>query len=170
VALFGKRQFAKRITSKIKESSLLQEENITKKLYADYSKFREAIYNNLVKTIPKPINFYFLRKPKNYLTVFCLSFLPKTDLLLPAKFNNANCKKWKDYKHFGDMFPLRIPLKSISGIEYRFPKWQKIRNIYAYNGGLFAPDEILDNISIDDELLHKHTLTLSSTILKPMLM
>ena len=28
---------------KIKESSLLQEENITKKLYADYSKFREEI-------------------------------------------------------------------------------------------------------------------------------
>ena len=34
-------------------------------------------------------------------------------------------------------------------------------DIYAYNGGLFAPDEILDNISIDDEILHKHTLTLS---------
>ena len=35
-------------------------------------------------------------------------------------------------------------------------------DIYAYNGGLFAPDEILDNISIDDEILHKHTLTLSN--------
>jgi len=33
----------------MKESSVLQEENITKKLVADYSKFREAIYNNLVK-------------------------------------------------------------------------------------------------------------------------
>ena len=34
--------------------------------------------------------------------------------------------------------------------------------IFAYNGGLFAPDKILDNISIDDEILHKHTLTLSN--------
>ncbi len=34
---------------KIKESSVLQEENITKKLYADYSRFRTAIYNNLIK-------------------------------------------------------------------------------------------------------------------------
>jgi tRNA1(Val) A37 N6-methylase TrmN6 len=34
-------------------------------------------------------------------------------------------------------------------------------DIYAYNGGLFAPDEILDSISIDDEILHKHTLKLS---------
>ena len=63
---------------KIKESSVLQEENITKKLYADYSKFREAIYNNLVKNNPKPINFCFSKKHKNCLTVFCLSFLPKT--------------------------------------------------------------------------------------------
>ncbi len=35
-------------------------------------------------------------------------------------------------------------------------------DIFAYNGGLFAPDEILDNIKIDDELLYKHTLNLSN--------
>ncbi len=34
--------------------------------------------------------------------------------------------------------------------------------IYAYNGGLFAPDEILDNICIDDEILHEHTVKLST--------
>ncbi len=33
--------------------------------------------------------------------------------------------------------------------------------IYAYNGGLFKPDEILDNITIDDDILHEHTLCLS---------
>src|SRR5690554_4860994 len=35
-------------------------------------------------------------------------------------------------------------------------------DIFAYNGGLFAPDEILDNIKINDELLYKHTLNLSN--------
>ena len=35
-------------------------------------------------------------------------------------------------------------------------------DIYAYNGGLFKPDEILDNISIDDDILHEHTLRLSN--------
>ena len=34
-------------------------------------------------------------------------------------------------------------------------------DIFAYNGGLFAPDEILDNIAIDDDILHEHTLRLS---------
>ena len=35
------------LPQKIKESSVLKEENITKELYSDYSKFRKAIYNNL---------------------------------------------------------------------------------------------------------------------------
>ena len=34
-------------------------------------------------------------------------------------------------------------------------------DVFAYNGGLFKPDEILDNILIDDELLFGHTKTLS---------
>jgi len=35
-------------------------------------------------------------------------------------------------------------------------------DIFAYNGGLFAPDEILDNIKINDDLLYKHTVNLSN--------
>jgi len=35
-------------------------------------------------------------------------------------------------------------------------------DIYPYNGGLFAPDEILDSIKIDDEVLYKHTMKLST--------
>jgi type I restriction-modification system DNA methylase subunit len=33
--------------------------------------------------------------------------------------------------------------------------------VFAYNGGLFKPDEVLDTILIDDELLFKHTSKLS---------
>jgi type I restriction-modification system DNA methylase subunit len=33
--------------------------------------------------------------------------------------------------------------------------------IFAYNGGLFMPDEVLDNVKIDDALLHKHSILLS---------
>ena len=34
--------------------------------------------------------------------------------------------------------------------------------IFAYNGGLFAPDKILDTIKISDDLLYKHTINLSN--------
>jgi hypothetical protein len=33
--------------------------------------------------------------------------------------------------------------------------------IPAYNGGLFAPDEVLDNLKVDDEILKDDLLTLS---------
>ena len=33
--------------------------------------------------------------------------------------------------------------------------------IYAYNGGLFKPDTILDGLEIDDELFYKHTYKLA---------
>lgn len=35
-------------------------------------------------------------------------------------------------------------------------------DIYPYNGGLFAPDEILDNVIIDDDVLLEHTVKLST--------
>ena len=41
------------------------------------------------------------------------------------------------------------------------PKSGNRQEIFAYNGGLFQPDEILDNINIDDDILHEHTLQLS---------
>jgi type I restriction-modification system DNA methylase subunit len=34
-------------------------------------------------------------------------------------------------------------------------------DVFAYNGGLFKPDKILDSITIDDDLLYTHTLKLS---------
>jgi type I restriction-modification system DNA methylase subunit len=34
-------------------------------------------------------------------------------------------------------------------------------DVYPYNGGLFRPDDILDKITIDDDLLYEHTLKLS---------
>jgi len=34
--------------------------------------------------------------------------------------------------------------------------------IFAYNGGLFKPDNTLDSLVISDELLHKHTDSLQA--------
>jgi hypothetical protein len=42
----------------------------------------------------------------------------------------------------------------------------KKEEIFAYNGGLFQPDTILDAIVIDSELLYRHTKKLSTMISK----
>jgi len=83
-------------------------------------------------------------------------------LLVPANSITQIVEKWKDDVAFGDKKPLYNIFKQYFNVlNTGRPKGGNREEIFAYNGGLFAPDEILDNISIDDEILLKHTLTLS---------
>lgn len=149
------------IPLKIKESSLLQEENITKKLYADYSKFREAIYNNLVKNNPETDKLLLFKKTQKLLDRFLFILFAEDRLLLPPNSISEIVKQWTTLKEDLDEYvPLYDRFKKYFGYMNTGYKGKKY-DIYAYNGGLFAPDEILDNISIDDEIIHKHTLILS---------
>ncbi len=149
------------IPQKIKESSLLQEENITKKLYADYSKFREAIYNNLVKNNPETDKLLLFKKTQKLLDRFLFILFAEDRLLLPPNSISEIVKQWATLKDELDEYvPLYDRFKKYFGYMNTGYKGKKYE-IFAYNGGLFAPDEILDNISIDDDILHKHTLILS---------
>ncbi|NCS89900.1 MAG: hypothetical protein AUK34_08870 [Ignavibacteria bacterium CG2_30_36_16] len=149
------------LPQKIKESSLLQEENITKKLYADYSKYREAIYNNLVENNPETDKLLLFKKTQKLLDRFLFIFFAEDRLLLPPNSISEIVKQWTTLKEELDEYvPLYDRFKKYFGYMNTGYKGKKY-DIYAYNGGLFAPDEILDNISIDDDILHKHTLTLS---------
>ena len=147
---------------KIKESSVLQEENITKKLYADYSKFREAIYINLVKNNPETDKLLLFKKTQKLLDRFLFIFFAEDRLLLPPNSISEIVKQWKNLKdEYDEYFPLYSRFKKYFGYMNTGFKGKKY-DIYAYNGGLFKPDEILDNITIDDDILHEHTLRLSN--------
>ena len=147
---------------KIKESSVLQEENITKKLYADYSKFREAIYNNLVKNNPETDKLLLFKKTQKLLDRFLFIFFAEDRLLVPPNSITEIVKQWTTLKEeLDEYFPLYTRFKKYFGYMNTGFKGKKYQ-IYAYNGGLFKPDEILDTISIDDDILHEHTLRLSN--------
>lgn len=145
---------------KIKESSVLQEENITKKLYADYSKFREAIYNNLVKNNPETDKLLLFKKTQKLLDRFLFIFFAEDRLLLPPNSISEIVKQWNTLKDLDAYVPLYDRFKLYFGYMNTGHKGKKY-DIFAYNGGLFVPDEILDNIAIDDDILHEHTLRLS---------
>ena len=149
------------LPQKIKELSLLKEENITKKLYSDYSKFREAIYNNLVKNNPETDKLLLFKKTQKLLDRFLFIFFAEDRLLLPPNSISQIVKQWTTLKDELDEYvPLYDRFKKYFGYMNTGYKSKKY-DIYAYNGGLFEPDEILDNISIDDNILQKHTLALS---------
>jgi len=146
---------------KIKESSVLQEENITKQLYADYSKFREAIYNNLVKNNPETDKVLLFKKTQKLLDRFLFIFFAEDRLLLPPNSISEIVKQWTTLKNELDEYiPLYARFKKYFGYLNTGYKGKKY-DIYAYNGGLFKTDEILDAITIDDDILHEHTMQLS---------
>jgi REP element-mobilizing transposase RayT/type I restriction-modification system DNA methylase subunit len=147
---------------RIKESSVLQEENVTKQLYADYSKFREAIFENIVKNNPDKNELLLFKKTQKLLDRFLFIFFAEDRLLLPPNSISEIIIQWITLKEDLDAY---VPLYE------RFKKYFSYMNtgfkgkkydIFPYNGGLFLSDEVLDNISIDDHILHEHTLKLSA--------
>ncbi|NLC91893.1 MAG: N-6 DNA methylase, partial [Treponema sp.] len=149
------------LPQKIKESSLLREEDITKKLYTDYSKFREAIYNNVVKNNPDTDKLLLFNKTQKLLDRFLFVFFAEDRLLLPPNSISEIVKQWNTLKDLDAYVPLYNRFKLYFSYMNTGHKGKKY-DIYAYNGGLFLPDDILDNISIDDDILYEHTLKLSN--------
>ncbi len=82
------------LPQKIKESSLLKEEDITKKLYSDYSKFREEIYNNLIKNNPETDKLLLFNKTQKLLDRFLFIFFAEDRLLLPPNSISEIVKQW----------------------------------------------------------------------------
>ncbi|MCX6307892.1 MAG: N-6 DNA methylase [Bacteroidia bacterium] len=148
------------IPLKIKESSVWQEEDVTKKLYADYSKFREAIFNNLVQNNSDKDKLVLFKKTQKLLDRFLFIFFAEDRQLLPPNSVTEIIKQWTTLKELDNYIPLYERFKKYFGYMNTGHKGQKY-DIYPYNGGLFAPDEILDTVSIDDDILLIHTQKLS---------
>ncbi len=149
------------IPLKMKESSLMQEAHITKKLYADYSKFREAIYNNLVKNNPEQDKLLLFKKTQKLLDRFLFVFFAEDRLLIPPNSIREIIKQWNILKdELDEYMPLYDRFKKFFGYLNTGYKGKNYE-VFAYNGGLFATDEIIDNITIDDSILFDHTSKLS---------
>jgi len=159
---FSKDNILNDIPLNIKEASVLQEENVTKKLYNDYSKFREEIFNDIVKNNPEFDKLVLFKKTQKLLDRFLFIFFAEDRLLLPPNSISEIVKQWVTLKEDLDEYvPLYDRFKKYFGYLNTGFKGKKY-DIFAYNGGLFLPDEILDNIKIDDEILREHTVQLST--------
>ncbi len=145
----------------IKDESLTQEENVTKQLYKDYSLFRNEIFQSIQQNNPDYDKLTLFKKTQKLLDRFLFIFFAEDRGLLPPNAIREIIDQWVELR---DKYDAYTPLYA------RFQKYFEYMNtghqgkkhdIFAYNGGLFAPDEILDHIKIDDTLLYKHTQKLS---------
>ena len=167
----GKNNLMKGIPLEMKEASLLKEENITKQIYVDYSAFKNDLYHDLVKNNlglgifqgkeEKETKLLLFKKSQKLLDRFLFIFFGEDRGLLPPNSISKVLKQWQQLKELDEYKPLYDRYKKYFNYLDQGHKDKK-HEIFAYNGGLFAPDEILDAIVITDEVLQKHTRVLTS--------
>jgi type I restriction-modification system DNA methylase subunit len=150
----------KNIGKKIKEESISQEDVITKKLYKDYSLFKRELHQNLTELNPDYDPIELFKKSQKLIDRFLFLFFGEDRHLLPPNSVRLILSDWRDLQERDVEIPLYDRFKKY--FEYLNTGYKGKRyDVFAYNGGLFKPDEILDVIKIDDELLYKHTFKLS---------
>lgn len=166
---------------KIKEASIVQEEKITKDFYKDYSLFKRELYRDLVKQnakrlkntnvisseveksqeqqqLEKNVKLTLFKKSQKLIDRFLFIFFAEDRSLLPANSTQQILDKWKDDVDFGDDRPLYALFKQyFKFLDQGRAGTSKRAEIYAYNGGLFKEDTLLDGLEIDSDLLYKHT-------------
>jgi len=147
------------IPAEMKEKSNQHEELISKKLYNDYSIFRNSIFQNLTKNNPQIDKLLLFKKAQKLLDRFLFIFFAEDKGLIPP---NIISKIIDDYNKLKDL-DVYTPLYTIftKYFSYINKGYEKL-SIDAYNGGLFQFDEILDTVEIDDEILITDSLKLSN--------
>ncbi|RIW12785.1 restriction endonuclease subunit M, partial [Algoriphagus lacus] len=150
------------LPKKIKEESLLAEEQITKQLYRDYSNFKQELWQDLVAQNPGQDELVLYKKSQKLLDRFLFIFFAEDKGLLPPNSISEIVKHWKTLEHLDAYAPLYDRFKLYFGfLNTGRPAKGDKAEIHAYNGGLFAPDPILDTLTISDSLLEKHVRKLT---------
>jgi len=145
---------------KIKKESISQEDAITKKLYNDYSLFKRELHQSLVVLNPQFDALTLFQKSQKLLDRFLFLFFAEDRQLLPPNSVRMILEQWVKLKDLDAYTPLFDRFKKYFGYLNTGYKGKQY-DVYAYNGGLFKADAVLDTITIDDDLLYKHTLRLS---------
>ncbi|MGJ0340805.1 Eco57I restriction-modification methylase domain-containing protein [Aliarcobacter cryaerophilus] len=143
------------IPSNLKEKSTTKEIDISKDLYKKFSSFRTSLFENLVKNNTNHDKATLLRFTQKLCDrIIFILFAEDRGLL------RTNTIEEIKKRHEQDLFD--ISLYGYYKIYFEaINKGSSKLDIPQYNGGLFAIDEELDNLVIDDEILNSHVPILS---------
>ena len=150
---------------KAKQDSVSNEDEVTQKLYKDYSAFKREIFadilaHNTTEATPKEHILLLFKKTQKLLDRLLFIFFAEDSGLLPPNSMVEILNQWEQLKEMDEYVPLYNRIKKYFG--YMNTGWQgKKYEIFAYNGGLFKPDEVLDGLTISDELLARFTRKLA---------
>ena len=147
---------------KLKEETKFHEQEISGKLYKDYSDFKNKLFDNLIINNAEHDKLTLFKKSQKLLDRFLFVLFAEDSGLLPPNSISRIIKRYEILKEEDAYKPLYDIFKQYFGYMNIGRKGKTpADNIPEYNGGLFYPDELLDNLKIDDEILIKDLLSLS---------
>jgi type I restriction-modification system DNA methylase subunit len=148
------------IPLQLKQTSTVKEENITKQLYKDYSDFKRKLFENIVHLNPQYEKLILFKKSQKLLDRILFILFAEDRNLIPANTIHTILNEWQQLQKLNVKVPLYDRFKNhFNYLNDGFKNDQY--EVFGYNGGLFAKDDILDAILIDDNLLQNYTPTLS---------
>jgi len=159
------------VALQMKQESVSSEDQITQALYKDYSHFKRVLFADIIAQNPyqegnewaeneKDWQLLLFKKTQKLLDRLLFIFFAEDCGLLPPNSMVQIIDQWEKLKEMDEYRPFYDRMKKYFG--YMNTGYQgKKYEIFAYNGGLFKPDDVLDHIKISDNLLVEHTRRLS---------
>lgn len=133
-------------TKQLLEQSQQAEKEITTQLYADYKSLREKLITRLMQDNPEIAPLELISPAQKLLDRILFVAFAEDKGLIPAK-SIEHAYKFVD--PYDDPKPRYFYFKSLFNA---INKGRDILKVSAYNGGLFAPDKLLDKLIVADEL------------------
>ena len=154
----------KNIPKLLRQETKFHEENISKSLYKDYSTFKNNFFQNVVKNNPQYDNLILFKKSQKFLDKVLFVLFAEDKGLVTTNSIVQIVEKWQDLKN--DAFDTPKPLYELVALFFNNlfigKKDQKgYVLIPEFGGEIFAPDEVLDSLIVDDAILKDDLLKLS---------
>lgn len=151
----------KNIPKLLREETKFHEEDISKKLYKDYSNFKRSFFNNAIKNNPDQDKLILFKKSQKFLDRILFLLFAEDRGLVGTNSIVTIVEKWSaaDDDYYKPLYEL---LNVYFAHLYNGYVYQKTgESIPQFGGELFAPDTILNSLKIDDEILKNDLLVLS---------
>ena len=156
------------IAIQMKQESVSSEDQITKALYRDYSEFKRVLFADIIANNPagegadeKEWQLLLFKKTQKLLDRLLFIFFAEDCGLLQPNSMVQIIDKWQQLKDLDAYVPLYDRVKQYFGYLDKGHQGKPF-DVFAYNGGLFKTDEVLDSLTISDDLLATHTRKLST--------
>ncbi|MCF6264099.1 MAG: N-6 DNA methylase [Xanthomonadales bacterium] len=134
-------------TEQLLGQSLLADKEITTQLYADYKSLREQLITHLIRDNPNTNATRLIAPAQKLLDRFLFVAFAEDKGLIP-EFSIQQA-----FEH-ADPYNKRPIYENFKGLFRAIDKGNSSLSIPAYNGGLFATDTHLDNLTVVDDVCH----------------